>query len=248
MSKISNTINWLYIASSLQSAGNSGIVRLSGAMKIGINKIHYPVTTLGYGQRICLWIQGCSIHCADCISKDTWDFDPVREIEVEELVFALSPWTREADGLTISGGEPFDQPDALLELLLLLRPLIAGDILIYSGYTHKFIKSRYHNIMNYIDVLIDGPFKPEAGQSLTLRGSDNQSIRLLSPLAKSRYPADINHHPWQGKRKVDLLIDGDTLWFAGIPEIGAMKNLREELVRRGLTYSTSDQFQLLVRA
>ena len=217
-------------------------------MQIGINKIHYPVTTLGYGKRIVIWMQGCTIHCSGCISKDTWDFDPKRETEVEELVFALSSWMKMADGLTISGGEPFDQPQGLLELLRIVRPMMTGDILLYSGYVQPFLETRYPEILAFVDVLIDGPFQPDAGQSMVLRGSDNQTVSLLTATAASRYTSDINKLRWQNHRRMDVVVDEDTLWLAGIPELGSMPRFREELAQRGFICTTSDQFQPLVRA
>lgn len=42
-------------------------------MEIAINKIHFPVSTLGFGQRLGIWFQGCSIRCPGCISRDTWE-------------------------------------------------------------------------------------------------------------------------------------------------------------------------------
>ena len=41
-------------------------------MNISLSRVHFPVTTLGPGQRLGLWFQGCSIRCAGCISADTW--------------------------------------------------------------------------------------------------------------------------------------------------------------------------------
>jgi anaerobic ribonucleoside-triphosphate reductase activating protein len=217
-------------------------------MKIGINKMHYPVTTLGYGRRVGIWVQGCTLHCSGCISKDTWEFDPVREAEVNVIAFALSSWLKMADGLTISGGEPFDQPQGLHELLRIVRPMMTGDILVFSGYSKSLLNSKYPEILAFVDVLIDGPFNPGAGQSMVLRGSDNQTINLLSETAALRYSTDINNLRWQGHRRMDVVVDEDTLWLAGIPELESMPRFREELVLRGFDCTTSDQFQPLVRA
>ena len=83
---------------------------------IALSRIHFPVTTLGPGRRIGIWFQGCSIRCPGCISMDTWA--PGRGITtIDEVVSAIAQWIPTADGITISGGEPFDQPVALIELL-----------------------------------------------------------------------------------------------------------------------------------
>ena len=53
---------------------------------------------------------------------------------IDEVVSAITPWIPAADGITISGGEPFDQPDALFELLARIRSQTEADILVFTGY------------------------------------------------------------------------------------------------------------------
>ncbi len=209
-----------------------------------INKIHFPITTLGYGRRVGIWTQGCSIRCPGCISRDTWETNSSSEIEISALVSTIQPWLAQADGVTISGGEPFDQPKALQAFLVLLRPIFAGDILIFSGYSHQKLFAEHSELLKSVDVLISEPFDSRAGQTLALRGSDNQRIFLMTEVAKSRYPADINQQSW-ANRNLDAVLDDDTLWMAGIPATGTMKKLRHELARRGFDCHTSDQPPLI---
>ena len=68
-------------------------------MKIALNKVHFPITTLGHGRRVGIWTQGCSIHCPGCISRDTWEPDDARAVEVATLLESLAPWLAEADGV-----------------------------------------------------------------------------------------------------------------------------------------------------
>jgi anaerobic ribonucleoside-triphosphate reductase activating protein len=84
--------------------------------EIAISRIHFPVTRLGPGRRVGIWVQGCSIRCPGCISVDTWVRGRGRA-DVSEVLEAIAPWMSTAEGFTISGGEPFDQPDALASLL-----------------------------------------------------------------------------------------------------------------------------------
>ena len=86
--------------------------------ELALSRIHFPVTMLGPGMRIGIWFQGCSIRCSGCISLDTWASE--RGITSVEAVFqTMQPFLPHADGLTVSGGEPFDQPLALVRFLLL---------------------------------------------------------------------------------------------------------------------------------
>jgi anaerobic ribonucleoside-triphosphate reductase activating protein len=98
--------------------------------RISLSKLHFPITALGPGRRIGIWFQGCSIRCAGCMSRDTWAFTRDGE-PVETVLKRMEPWFAEADGITISGGEPFDQADGLLALLAGFRKCFDGDVLTY---------------------------------------------------------------------------------------------------------------------
>ncbi|MEX0827366.1 MAG: 4Fe-4S cluster-binding domain-containing protein, partial [Haliea sp.] len=85
-----------------------------------LSRVHFPVTALGPGRRIGIWFQGCSIRCSGCISLDTWD-DKKGLTSVENFMAEVYEWVAKADGVTISGGEPFDQVHALERLLVEFR-------------------------------------------------------------------------------------------------------------------------------
>ena len=89
------------------------------------------MTTLGYGRRVGIWFQGCSIRCPGCISRDTWEFSEETSMALELFMASIGPWLSRADGVTISGGEPFDQPEALAAVIEELHRRQAGDILVY---------------------------------------------------------------------------------------------------------------------
>jgi anaerobic ribonucleoside-triphosphate reductase activating protein len=209
-------------------------------VKIALNKIHFPVTTLGHGRRLVFWTQGCSIHCPGCVSRDTWDAAPEHEIEIATLLDSCRAWLAEADGVTISGGEPFDQPEALALLLDGLRARHGGDLLVFSGYPWARLERDHAALLAKIDVVISEPYRADAGQTLALRGSDNQRVSLLTSLARARYPADLNEKPWTSERTLDFVLTNDDLWMAGIPRPGEMGRLKEKLRARGFTCSTSD--------
>src|SRR6185369_5076232 len=99
--------------------------------RIAISRIHFPISTLGPGRRVGVWFQGCSIRCEGCISADTWGAGR-GQTTVDEVFSAILPWLTQADGITISGGEPFDQADALVALLRRVRSATAVDVLVFS--------------------------------------------------------------------------------------------------------------------
>jgi anaerobic ribonucleoside-triphosphate reductase activating protein len=211
------------------------------ATRLAINKVHFPVTTLGYGRRIAIWTQGCSICCPGCISRDTWSSDAGQEIAIDALIEGHRPWLAKADGVTISGGEPFEQPSGVYALLQALRREHTGDILVYSGFGLTVLEREFPDILKLIDVLIPEPYVPAVGQSLALRGSDNQRVLLLTELARQRYPANIEHLRRLTPPRLDIVVDGDTVWMAGIPEPNAMRGFKERLRLAGYTLRSSDE-------
>ena len=198
--------------------------------KLHLSRIHFPVRTLGPGARIGIWFQGCSIRCNGCVSMDTWD--PRRgETTVAAVLAILDPWLREADGITVSGGEPFDQPEALHLLLTALRGDHAGDILVYSGYPLEALPvERFDGL---VDVLVTDPFDAGVSQTLALRGSDNQRLTPLTPLGRSRYGSEVVAN---GRADtLEVMFDDETgvVFLAGVPRRGDLRRLTRVLAESG---------------
>ena len=205
---------------------------------IAISRLHFPVTTLGPGQRIGIWMQGCSIHCPGCVSADTWSFGR-GVIALAELQQRIAEWLPRADGITISGGEPFDQPEALRELLRGLRATTEIDILIYTGYSLQNLPPAALPLDGLVDALMTGPFVGAAAQTLPLRGSDNQELHLLTPLGKARFTCFLA--PTEQSPAFDLMFDEDgAVWLAGIPGRHDFQRLRSLLEEAGHRLLTSD--------
>jgi anaerobic ribonucleoside-triphosphate reductase activating protein len=203
-----------------------------------LSRVHFPVTTLGPGQRLGIWFQGCSIRCSGCISADTWG--PGRTVvDVTTLLEQVAPWLDKADGITISGGEPFDQFDALLQMLVGLRQRTAADILVYSGHPLETLQPMLDQARDLIDAVISDPYLERAAQSLALRGSDNQRLTLLTALGRSRL-ASLERASTPADKALDLMFDATgTVWMAGIPRRGDLLRLRELLRAQGHQVQTS---------
>lgn len=201
-------------------------------MKIYLSRLHYPVTTLGPGRRIGIWFQGCSIRCPGCVSADTW-VQGRTATTVAEVVSAVARWLPEANGVTISGGEPFDQPDALAALLVDLPLAVDQDVLVFSGYPFEHIASHSSLVGGQIDALISDPYRVDMPQTLPLRGSDNQRLHQLTDLGRDRFSA-FQAPVTAGHRSLDVMFDTDgTVWLAGIPRPGDMDRLRDILGAQG---------------
>jgi anaerobic ribonucleoside-triphosphate reductase activating protein len=201
-------------------------------MALRINKIHWPVTVLGYGRRIGIWTQGCSIQCKSCCSLDTWDPAAGAAMETDELLAICSRISggETVDGITLSGGEPFDQAPALAELLRGRSPGHAVDLLCYSGYPYARLQSAHADVLALLDAVIAEPFLA-ARSPQGLRGSDNQRHIALTALGAQR-KAQVDQQP-AGKR-LQYHVDGGRVWFVGIPDRGDLERLQADCAARGL--------------
>lgn len=164
---------------------------------------------------------------------DTWAEGRGRTT-VDQVVGALLPWLAQADGITVSGGEPFDQPAALDALLEAIPLSPTQDVLVYSGYALEELPEVPALRQGRVDALMTDPFVANATQTLPLRGSDNQRLHLLTPLGRRNFLEF--HHPMtdERRRNLDVMFDQDgTVWLAGIPKPGDIERLRDVLDAQG---------------
>jgi anaerobic ribonucleoside-triphosphate reductase activating protein len=208
-------------------------------VRIGINKMHWPVTSLGPGRRVGIWLQGCSIGCPGCVSRDTWPRRDDAMLEVESVV----RWCRTVvdappDGVTISGGEPFEQPEALAELLDGLdawRREIGAEIdfLCYSGMPHRRLQREFSALLARLDALIPEPFVERLTTARPWRGSANQPLLPLSPLGRARYVAR-EEEPQPSEPALQVSVEQGHIWLIGIPRRGDMDRLEAACRERGV--------------
>ena len=92
-------------------------------MYVNIHRIIETTQSEGPGKRFCVWVQGCSHHCKGCFAQDTWDFFSGNRILVEDMLQTIKKEVSDIEGITVLGGEPFDQPQALLELLTSVKAM-----------------------------------------------------------------------------------------------------------------------------
>lgn len=204
----------------------------ASSMDIGLSRVHFPVTTLGPGQRLGIWFQGCSIRCQGCISADTWGVGKSK-VSIPKLLERITPWLECCDGVTVSGGEPFDQPQALLALLAAIRQRSSVDILVYSGYPMERISDVLTRAHGLIDALMSDPYKQDEPQTRALRGSDNQHLHLLTHLGRRRF-VEYERPLRKADQALDLMFDDDgSVWLAGIPRRDDVRHLRELLESQG---------------
>lgn len=208
-------------------------------MEMGLSRSHFPITTLGPGKRLGIWFQGCHIRCNGCVSMDTW---PKAKLltNIDDFLNDIHSWISLAEGITISGGEPFEQPDALIYLVDRLKQLSPVNILVYSGFAFATIKPFIDKASPHIDVVITGAFDCSAPQTVILKGSDNQSMHILTELGNT-YFGHLQHKKiTENDRSLDVMFsENGAVWFAGIPRQNDFLNLQTLLEKDGHQLTTS---------
>lgn len=179
-----------------------------------VDRMYYPVKTLGYGARFGIWTIGCPRRCFNCSNPELQVPNSNKCIEVSSILSLVCQYKEKLDGVTITGGDPFTQGGALEELLLGIENLGIQDILVYTGYTLEEIKSDYKmsQILAHIGVLVDGPYIDALNDNKSIRGSSNQHIIVLRESLTDRY-RDVDS--WS--RKSQTIYTDNSLYSIGIP-------------------------------
>lgn len=125
----------------------------------------------GEGCRFVVFAQGCPHHCEGCQNPDTHSTNEGWTLPVGMIAEAYEEKRQVLDGLTLSGGEPFMQQQALIELIKLTKP---ESVWCYTGFTFEQVEQT--ELIKYIDVLVDGRFEIDKKVEGKMYGSSNQRI------------------------------------------------------------------------
>ena len=154
---------------------------------IHLFRLYHHSTVDGPGRRSVVQVAGCSIRCPGCYVPETHEQADNKPTLIDEIVAEIDKRSGEHDGVTILGGEPFDQTEALEKLVKRLKEK-NYHLTIYSGYTLENLLDRkcesVRRILANTDLLIDGAFKRELTKNVgEYRGSSNQRL-IFNPLSK----------------------------------------------------------------
>lgn len=133
----------------------------------------------GPGIRVSIFVSGCRNRCKGCFNPQTWSFKYGHEFTSETLLelerLLENP---NIEGLSILGGDPFEPEnigcvEMICELIWLYHT--SKTIWVWTGYSFEDLKDL--NVLNYIDVLVDGRFEEDKKDlRLKWRGSSNQRV------------------------------------------------------------------------
>lgn len=208
------------------------------SQRLRVSRSHFPVTALGPGVRLGVWVQGCPLVCTGCMARDTWDVAGGVAVDVGVLADRWHDAIRNgATGLTISGGEPLAQPEPLAAFLIAARTIAARsageyDILVYTGYELEELDAAQWRVVAFADALITGRYEAARPTGLIWRGSANQRLRPLTALGRLRYSAHVTTQ--SANPAVQARVDEAGVWLVGVPQRGMLARLDRDLRAAGM--------------
>lgn len=192
------------------------------------------VEGLGPGLRVAMWVRGCRRRCPGCIAPELWD--PGRPTPLDEVVAELRGPLRSSPRLTVTGGEPFLQAEALSSLIDGLRRELPVEVLVYSGFLLEELRAGpdpWQQLLARTDILVDGPYREDEPNTMAWRGSDNQRVHLLT--TRVEHLAPLSAAPMAEPRPMAVrMLSPLSYRLVGIPRRGDLLALRQILSGRGL--------------
>lgn len=204
---------------------------------LSIARLKRNSSVLGPGCRAVIWTHGCSKNCPHCIAREMNEAPP--EFEYEPSV--LYEWLKNTEGIegvTISGGEPFEQDPEALETFL---RLVKSDprrlsVMCYTGKSLEELRGdgKIVHLLEHVDILVDGPYVHQRNDGHKWRGSSNQRIHPLN----ERYTETVREAENSFDREVEIGLTVDMRFeLTGIPKAGFMENLERKLRESGYSLS-----------
>jgi anaerobic ribonucleoside-triphosphate reductase activating protein len=149
--------------------------------------------------------------CPGCISEDSQPLDGGYVVDTSDLADDIIN-TSGIEGITISGGEPFLQETALVDLISRVKSKRDIGVILYTGNTFSEIESC--ELTNVCDLIVDGIYIDKLNDDLSLRGSSNQKVCIVT----DRYREEAKEHYGAVGRKIELHLSREKKRLVGIPD------------------------------
>jgi anaerobic ribonucleoside-triphosphate reductase activating protein len=168
----------------------------------------------GPGIRSAVWVQGCRRHCPGCINPQTHPQKVIKLLNPAELGEQLCQ-IPETNGITLSGGEPFEQAKACGILAEIVKKN-GKTVMVFTGFSFKELitcpNEDVQHFLGFIDLVVAGPYIQElACESRLWQASSNQTVHFLT--------TDISRFlPWKDVEVFEISTSGNQLMFTGFPD------------------------------
>ena len=172
---------------------------------IYLNKIIPQTRCEGWGVRYAIWVQGCSIRCRGCFAKHTWNKYLGRKVCISTLMDDIRDFSCDIDGITILGGEPFDQAKPLGIIAQKVQEL-GLSVITFTGYSYEVVENDNTLLFQNSDLIISEPYIEDLKDpSLYLIGSSNQRFNYRT--SRFRF-AEGNERMYNNTIEVRVSLDG----------------------------------------
>lgn len=160
---------------------------MTSDLALSVGRVVPRTEVEGPGLRFAVWVQGCSIRCAGCFNPHLWQPGGGEAISPQALI--EEALAADVEGVTLLGGEPFDQAVGAAEFASLAKR--AGlSVMTFTGFTLAHLRRRaiadpaIQRLLDATDLLVDGPYQAERpDHARPWVGSTNQQFHFLT----SRY-------------------------------------------------------------
>ena len=188
---------------------------------------------LGPFKRFVIWVHGCCFDCEGCMALNTryGDYEEISEINLAEKIIKS-----DTEGITISGGEPFLQAEALANLIHEVKKNRDIGVILYSGFTLEELKvrSEFEDLLSCSDILIDGKYIKELDNGRAYIGSSNQRLHFITERYKGIAPEYYSSY----KRKAEIKIKQGKIFLIGVPSRETLE-IWQKLKEKFVCYSQS---------
>jgi len=195
--------------------------------------------TEGPGKRFTIWVQGCSIRCVGCANSRMWDRGKGYFVSIDKL-FKTIEEEKDIEGLTIVGGEPFDQSRQLAMLARRVKNIGLG-IIVFTGHIYELLLENGtpddHSLLDFTDLLVDGPFiKDLLCYDLPWVGSQNQRYVHVS----DRY-TDYDFPQVRNAFEIRIYTQKNRIIVNGMGNLTRLQGVFDRLRQKGITITKGGQ-------
>lgn len=181
----------------------------------------------GPGLRFSVFVQGCTHGCPGCHNPDSQPELGGTRASISDLVIEVRA-NGLIRGVTLSGGEPFEQPEACAQLACQLKQL-GYNIWTYTGYLYEDLISFEAKPLGDIaeHALVQRASSPESAQKAVRLLLDNTDVLVDGPFVQSRRSLGLRYRGSSNQRLIDMRATREsgcvTLWSAGGEEGGGAR-------------------------
>lgn len=189
----------------------------------------------GPGRRCVVWLAGCHRRCPGCFQSQFFSFTVGRRYVIEELAERILRVSG-IDGVTFSGGEPFEQSGALAKVCRILKSRSDLSLLAYTGYQLEQLREsseRNVELLSTLDVLIDGEYREDKAGTYLWRGSQNQRVVFLNGDDRDK----TLESPAVCSQEIQLTVTSSRVVLSGFPDDKTSRELKNSLRKKGVIFA-----------